>query len=550
MVKKILAALLAAAMVFSLVACTSSPASTEAAKTDAATEAAKTEAPATEAAKTEAPAETDAPAETTAPAETDAPAPAGEKVKITVFRCLYNRSAVDDAQVKKVQDAINARLDELGEAVEIEIHEIASSEYSDKITMALAGGEINLLWNASWWGGGIGCDDLWRTNAAYDITDLLPGTLLYDAMPEGVWEASKYDGKVLFTPVYKETYEGYDMKAPKLVVEKVGQDPEFPEVKAGKDWYERMAAFDGFLQKCKDNGIAYPYMACQFFYRIALDDYDFFGGSSSLLAVDRKTDTVVNAVDTEGFRKWAHLMRDWYDKGYINDAILDKSTPQGLNKTQDWGLQFWTNVPGDSLKNSETRDEQEEVMIEGITGWWTHSTTTLGSCFTVTSNCSEAQAKACVAFMGRLYTDQKIADLYTYGIEGEDYNIVDGVVVVNNDGTYCHSAWESTSVVPLTLMKDEPADKVQSYVDHNNAAETSCAAGFRSDKTSVEAEWAACQDLNSKYGEPLELGSPVINDIEDVDAIIDAYLAELDTVGYQKVLEEAQKQYKEWKANK
>jgi len=533
MVKKILAALLAAAMVFSLVACTSTPADND---TKAETKAETKEAETKEA--------------ETKDAETDAPAPAGNATKITVFRCLYNRSAVDDAQVKKVQDAINARLAENGVPVEIEIHEIASSEYSDKVTMALAGGEINLLWNASWWGGGIGCDDLWRTNAAYDITDLLPGTKLWDAMPEGVWEASKYDGKVLFTPVYKETYEGYDMKAPKLVVEQVGQDPEFPEVKAGKNWYERMAAFDGYLQKCVDNGIPYPYMACQFFYRIALDDYDFFGGSSSLLAVDRKTDEVVNAVDTEGFRKWAHLMRDWYEKGYINDAILDKSTPQGLNKTQDWGLQFWTNVPGDSQKNSETRDEQEEVMIEGITGWWTHSTTTLGSCFTVTSNCTEEQAKACVAFMGELYTDQKIADLYTYGIEGEDYNIVDGVVVVNNDGTYCHSAWESTSVVPLTLMKDEPVDKVQSYVDHNNAAETSCAAGFRFDKTSVEAEWAACQDLNSKYGEPLELGSPVINDIEDVDAIIDAYLAELDTVGYQKVLEEAQKQYKEWKANK
>lgn len=532
MVKKILAALLAAAMVFSLVACTSTPAGNDTkAETKAETKEAETK-------------------EADTKAETDAPAPTGDVTKITVFRCLYNRSAVDDAQVKKVQDAINARLAENGVPVEIEIHEIASSEYSDKVTMALAGGEINLLWNAHWWGGGIGCNDLWRTNAAYDITDLLPGTKLWDAMPEGVWEASKYDGKVLFTPVYKESYEGYDMKAPKLVVEKVGQDPEFPEVKAGKDWYERMSAFDGYLQKCVDNGIPYPYMACQFFYRIALDDYDFFGGGSSLLAVDRKTNEVVNAVASDGYKKWVHLMRDWYDKGYINDAILDKSTPQGLNKTQDWGLQFWTNVPGDSKANSETRDEQEEVMIEGITKWWTHSDTTLGSCFTVTSNCTEAQAKACVAFMGELYTDTKIADLYTYGIEGEDYNIVDGVVKVNNDGTYCHSAWESTSVVPLTLMEGEPVDKVQSYIDHNNAAETSCAAGFRFDKSAVEAEWSACQDLNSKYGEPLELGSPVINDLEDVDEIIDAYLAELETVGYQKVLDEATKQYNAWKALK
>ena len=531
MVKKILAALLAAAMVFSLVACTSTPAGND------------TKAETKEDTKAETKEDTKA---ETKEANTEAPAPSADKVKIAIFRCLYNRSAVDDAQVKKVQDAINARLDELGEAVEIEIHEISSSEYSDKVTLALANNEINLLWNASWWGGGIGCDDLWRANAAYDITDLLPGTKLWEAMPEGVWEASKYDGKVLFTPVYKETYEGYDMKAPKQTVELVGQDPDFPEVKAGKDWYERMSAFDGYFQKCVDNGIPYPYMACQFFYRIALDEFDFFGGSSSLLAVDRKTNEVVNAVATDSFKKWAHLMRDWYDKGYINDDILNKATPTGLNKTGDWGLQFWTNVPGDSLKNSETRDEQEEIMIEGITKWWTHSTTTLGSCFTVTSNNTEEQAKACIAFMGELYTDQKIADLYTYGIEGEDYNIVDGVVEVNNDGTYCHSAWESTSVVPLTLMKGEPVDKVQSYIDHNNAAETSIAAGFRFDKTPVEEKWNACTNLNSQYGEPLELGAPEIDGMEDVDEIIATYLQKLDEAGYQDVLAEAQKQYKAW----
>ena len=99
-------------------------------------------------------------------------------------------------------------------------------------------------------------------------------------------------------------------------------------------------------------------------------------------------------------------------------------------------------------------------------------------------------------------------------------------------------------------MQGEPADKVQSYVDHNNAAETSCAAGFRFDRTAVEAEWTACQDLNSKYGERLELGSPVVNDMEDIDEIIAAYLAELDEVGYQKVFDEATRQYEAWKANK
>ena len=496
------------------------------------------------------------------PEKEDEAAPAEEassegKTKIVIFRCLYNLSVVDDAQVKKVQDAINAALDARGANVEIEIREVASSEYSDKASLALANQEINLLWHASWWGGGIGCDDIWRNKGAYDVTDLLPGTTLYDAMPEGVWEASKYDGRVLFIPVYKETYEGYDMKTTQYAVDATGHDATFPEVAAAEGSFNKIAALGEYLEECKNAGIKYPYLSTQFFYRYGLDYYDFFGGSSSLLAVNRETNEVENAVTSDLYKEWCKLNGTWSDAGYIHEDCIAKAVPNGIAKTQDWGLQFWTNVPGDSKTNSEARDEQPEVMIEGITGWYTHSTTTLGSCYSVTANSTEAEAKACIEWLGYLYTDEEIADLFTFGIEGEDYELVaakdaeEGApadrVKKTDSAKYNHAAWESTSVVPLTLLWDEPADKVEGYVKNNEAAQTSIAAGFRFDKTSVDAEWAACSDLNSKYGEPLELGA---FSADDVDATLEEYLQELDAAGYQAVFEEAKKQYEEWYAAK
>ena len=522
MMKKILAALLAAVMVFSLAACSG--------KTEETTKAAETKAAETEAAKTE--------------AETEAAAPAAEgKTKIVIYRTLYNRNAVDDAQVKKVEDAMNARLEELGSNVVIEIHEIHNSEYADKANLALANKEMNLLWNASWWGT-IGTNDIWRANGAYDITDLLPGTTLWESMPEGYWEASKYDGKVLFIPVYKEGYEGYDMKAPKAVVDGCGWDGTFPEVTSKDNWYDRMAAFEPYLQAAVDNGTKYGYLSSQFFYRIALDEYDFFGGNSSLLAVDRETGEVVNAVDSESFRNWCKLNGKWAEMGLIHEDSISGSTPQGLGQTQDWALQFWTNVPGDNLKNSEERDQQEEYMIEGITDWYIHSTTTLGSCYTITASSSEEEAKACIEYLGYLYTDTALADLYTYGIEGEDYTIDEnGRVHQNEDGKYNHSAWESTSIVPLTLLYSEPEDKVQSYEEKNLSAHTSLAAGFRFDITPVEDIWTACQNLNTEYGEPLEKGAYGPDEVDDA---IDEYLAALDAAGYQTVLEEAKSQYAKW----
>ena len=77
---------------------------------------------------------------------------------------------------------------------------------------------------------------------------------------------------------------------------------------------------------------------------------------------------------------------------------------------------------------------QEEVFVEGFTGKYAHSTTTLGSCFAITANSSEEQAKACIDFLGLLYTDNTVANLYTYGIQDVDYTLdADGKVVQNNE---------------------------------------------------------------------------------------------------------------------
>ena len=540
MMKKILAALLASAMVVSsLAACGSSDttaASTES-KEETTAESKETETEETET-ETE---ETDVPE--TEPV-TEEPA---EKTHIVIYRTLYNRGSVDDDEVQAVEDELNARLDAKGAGVEIEIHEIHNSEYADTANLALAAGEMNILWNASWWST-IGTDDIWRQNGAYDITDLVAGTDLWNSMDEGIWEASKYDGKILFIPVYKESYEGYDMKTPKVTMDKCGwTEEDFADVHSLED-------LEPFVKEAYEAGVEYPFDAYQYFYRYYLDYFDFFGGSSSLLAVDRETNEVVNAVDTDLYRDFCKLMGKWSDLGYIKEAFQtdDTAALASLTQTDKWAFEPWTCVPGDELANSEERDQQEEYIIEGFTGKYIHSTTTLGSCYTITANCTEEEAKAAIEWLGYLYTDSEIADIYTFGIEGTDFEYVeadDGTTRVHcfDESTYNHSAWESTSIKALTLLDNEPADKIEDYEAKNGAAETSCAAGFRFDHSdeAIDAILAACENLNTTYGKKLETGA---YGEAAVDATIDEYLAALDEAGYQDLLAEAQRQYNEWKA--
>lgn len=465
----------------------------------------------------------------------DAGSASGDKVKINVYRDSFNVATPDGAEVKAVEDAINAYIaDKIN--VEISLTDIGSGEYRDKVKLALANNEINLLWTASWQEA-IGTTDLYKSNSVYDITDLVKGTTLYTSIPEWVWSASAYDGKTYFVSCYKESAEGYDIMARKDLVDKYGWD--MSSVNSLKD-------IEPMLEDCKNEGLRYPYLTQKtaMFYRYYLNDFDFFA-QNSWIAVDRATDSVVDTVLTPQYEEFATLMAEWADKGYLSEDDVTKSTTDTTTQTQDWGFSWWTDVPVNAEANNRY---QQEVVMAPVTDKWSHSTTTLGSCFTITSNSTEAQAKAAIDFLGLLYTDKALADIYTYGIEGVDFNYqADGSVKKTDAGKYNHSAWESCSVLNLSVEDGEPADKVDLYAKFNDSSKSSCASGFRFDKTPVEGAYTACTNVFDEFGFVLENGGYKASEV--AQAIKD-YQAALDEAGYQEVLAEAQAQYEAWKATR
>lgn len=542
--KKVLSVALTASMAAALLAgCGSS----------APAETAASEAPAAEA--TEAPAEE----ATEAPAEEASEAPAeeasGETVNINIYRAAYNVAEPDQGEEQAIQDAINAYIEpKIG--VTVTINDINNAEYADKANLALANAEVDLLWTANWWST-IGTDLLIQNNAAYDITDILhsdDGKTLYESMPEWYWTAAQYNGKDYFIPVYKEGAEGYEMKVLKSQADSLGIDVDqlTSDVAAAADPTAKLKAFEPALQAAADAGVKYPYVVAgtQMFYRYYIDKYDFIDQPMmSLLAVDHDANEVVNPVATQDFADFCKMMGDWGTKGYMNvDDEIGGVVTASTTQSQDWLLNWWTAVPND--KESWGRDGNQEEYFVPISKNWGSSHTTLGSCFAVNSACDEAKATACIKFLGLLFTDPTVGNLYTYGIEGTDYHIDEnGYVDRTGDGEgtlFNHSPWESTSVKAVTLEAGEPEDKVALYDTFNNSAESSPANGFRFDHSSVDAQYTACLNLLNEMGKPLELGAYVG---DDVDAQIAAYQEALDAAGYQDVLKAAQDQYNEWKNN-
>ena len=466
---------------------------------------------------------------------------AEDKVVINLTRCTFNLATPDSDQVKKVEDAINAYLAENGKNYEIRLTDIGSGEYTDKANLALANNEINLLWTASW-EAVIGTNDLVPKNAVYDITDLLPGTALYGSMAEGQWEATKYNGRNYFIPVYKDNVEGYDVMFRKDLVDQFGWD--ITTVKS-------LADLEPMLADAASLGLKYPFLTQKtaMFYRWYIGSFDFFtaDANTNFFAVDRATNEVVDTILTPEYAEFCKLMGDWAEKGYISEDDATKVTTDTTTQTQDWAISWWTDIP---VNDEADARYGQDVTMQPATNRYAHSTSALGSCYCVTANSTEEQAKAAIDFMGLLYTDSKLADLYTFGIEGEDfeYSQADGQEikhVTQHSDKYNHSMWESASATIVTPLSNEPANKAELYKDFNGGAETSCAAGFRFDKTPVEAEYTACSNLFEQYGFALENGAVPADAVDDYIA---QYQQDLDGAGYQKVLAEFQAQYDAWKA--
>ena len=110
-----------------------------------------------------------------------------------------------------------------------------------------------------------------------------------------------------------------------------------------------------------------------------------------------------------------------------------------------------------------------------------------------------------------------------------------------HEGVYTEQVVIGSKTVPSGKIISLIGDGIDKTIITSKAG---MAAGFRFDKSPVEAQYSACQAIFDQYGFPLETGGIKV---ADVDSTIAKYQEELDAAGYQDVLKEFQNQYTKWK---
>lgn len=143
-----------------------------------------------------------------------------------------------------------------------------------------------------------------------------------------------------------------------------------------------------------------------------------------------------------------------------------------------------------------------------------------------------------------MYKDQETYDFLVYGVEGIDYER-------NEDGTISKLStdvfWEDWFMMAncyQTYDSSISEENIEIYENNDENAILSKTAGFVFDTSQVSTEISLLSAAVSEYVKPISLG------LVDYDENIENALAELKKAGIDKVVEEYQKQFSEWYANK
>lgn len=479
------------------------------------------------------PAETNAPA-TNAPT-TEAPAASGETtetpqetVNITWHRTCWHTNEDE----KAVEAAINAYIEpKIGVTVTV-----LNDAENTALDLALAGGDdIDLFWVASW----ANLYNFIDGNSVYDLTDVLADyPELYSSMPETVWESAKSGGRNFYVPVYKESANAQGLSVPTSLVEKYNWD--LSAVKELKD-------IEPMLADVYADGMPNP---------IALQDptfdsfeLDTFAFLTKYAGVQRNGDTtkIVNIMETPEYKEFVDMMYSWNKAGYINQ---EESAPDSISteivtekrKNGQNAFYRWAMTP-DSKANASARFGMD-VEIIPLTESYVETDSAAGSAYAI--NAKTTKLDACMKFLQLLNTDETLANLAAFGIEGEHYTkTADGRISLIPDSGYAYpGVWITCNVNAPSLLENESADKKEQYDAFNKEAQVSCTAGFRFNKTTVEAEATALDGVLAEYQALLEKG------FYDPEEYLPKFQAALKTAGIDKVIAEMQTQYDAWLAVK
>lgn len=437
---------------------------------------------------------------------------------------------VEEEINKLLKEKINATLD---------IVPIEWGAWDDRMNLMIASREkADIIFTAQWNGHAINVGK----GAFLELNDLLEkhGQGILETLDPAFLEGSKINGKNYGVPTNKELAAAGGIVYDRVIAEELGLD--MSSVKTPQD-------LTPILEQVKQArpDITPVWTDGSLFNSHFFANYDFLGDGKIPGAIlkDMNDTTVMPIEEMDRYKEYLYLARDWYQKGYINkDAATTQQSSADIWRARAAFMTVDPMKPGkaEELASAAGRSGELEQII--LTAKTVATSETAGSMLAI-STTSEDPERA-MMFINLLHTDKELNNLLNFGIEGVHYTR-NGEIISPTDRTGDYSpgsAWMFGNQFLNYVWESEDPEKWDKFREFNQNAHVSPALGFVFNSDPVQSEVGALTNVIEQYQRALESGSV------DPDKVLPEYLNALRAAGLDKVIQEKQRQFDEFLANK
>lgn len=385
-----------------------------------------------------------------------------------------------------------------------------------------------------------------KQDALYDMTDALDKyapTLKAELADK--WDSVKVDDKIYGVPTSYSEYTAYGFVSRKDLMDKYNVSS-ISSI-ADMEKYMDAAVADGWTPL---NGSA----------NLGNDLYRMFIGTtgdwinapglpySQLYLATNKDDTskIFHPAFTDEFEAFAVKMNEWAKKGYWSKDILSASQDDkdnfynGLSAAYISHQPDWTGNYGNQLKKLPGVESEFYAFTEA--NGKIVKASGVGNATAINKNSKNPERALMV--IEKLMTDKECYDLFQYGIEGKQYELVDGKIkqpdnfdaTVNGGG---FSGWAfRTDKLNIPAVTEDPRRYTLNDAWSKVAIDDPF-VGFNFDSTAVNSELSAIANVDSQLGLQILLGKTS----QDPKEAVAEYRKQLEAAGINNLIDEVNKQW-------
>ena len=423
----------------------------------------------------------------------------------------------------------------------LKVNWIGWAEYPNKYPLLFSSGEkFDMAYAATW----LNFASLAQKGAFMSLDELWPkyAPKNFERQSEAALRQATVEGHYYCIPTLLATYSAYGPIYRTDILE-------------GTDWdgkMENLADFEAYLGYVKKTAPKFePYNVMQSgsevddMYMREQGMYAVKGATNDFLFIDpNETDPkIFTYYEYEKTPDFLEMMNRWNEAGYFTkSALSDTDSQKFKNGIAASTIHNIDSYSGNYIDHPDWGVKYANFVKDVYNMPFTQDTV-------VISNTSENPERA-LALYDLITNDEEAFRAFYYGIEDTSYEIIDGQIKNLDADNYAFSACWAARTTEFNLDSyGAPADLktfkdgFDEYIKEKNGEGGAKYAGFAINTSSIETEYAACQNVHQQYWWPLELG------YTDAESGLKDYQAKMEAAGIEKVREVIQGQLEEYIAS-